>query len=114
MRLETGDNSDRKWSGRPKATTQSEEVNSLHDGQLTGQQLQAELKTGGNGSEFQCCGCGAAARLHSLPFRQTSRCKRRANRSTSPDKGIAQRTPPGLESPCADANDPVKSVTIAR
>ena len=43
--LETGRNSDRKRSGRPKATTQSEDkflrVNSLRDRWLTGQQLQA-------------------------------------------------------------------------
>ena len=39
-----------KRSGRPKATTQSKDkflrVNSLHDRQLTGQQLQAQLNTG--------------------------------------------------------------------
>ena len=48
--LETGGNSDRKRSGRPKATTQSEDkflrVNSLRDRRLTGQQLQAQLNTG--------------------------------------------------------------------
>ena len=48
--LETGGNSDRKRSGRPKATTQSEDkflrVNSLCDRQITGQQLQAQLNTG--------------------------------------------------------------------
>ena len=40
----------RKRSGRPKATTQSEDnflrVNSLRDRRLTGQQLQAQLNTG--------------------------------------------------------------------
>ena len=48
--LETGGNSDMKTSGRPKATTQSEDkflrVNSLRDRWLTGQQLQAQLNTG--------------------------------------------------------------------
>ena len=48
--LETGGNSDRKRSGRPKSTTQSEDkflrVNSLCDRWLTGQQLQAQLNTG--------------------------------------------------------------------
>ena len=48
--LETGGNSDRKRSGRPKATTQSADkflrVNILHDRWLTGQQLQAQLNTG--------------------------------------------------------------------
>ena len=48
--LETGGNSDRKRSGRPKDTTQSEDkflrVNSLRDRRLTGQQLQAQLHTG--------------------------------------------------------------------
>ncbi|MGH0159101.1 UNVERIFIED_CONTAM: hypothetical protein FKN15_068093 [Acipenser sinensis] len=48
--LETGGNSDRKRSGRPKATTESEDkflrVNSLRDRRLTGQQLQAQLNTG--------------------------------------------------------------------
>ena len=48
--LETGGNSDRKRSGRTKATTQSEDkflrVNSLRDRWLTGQQLQAQLYTG--------------------------------------------------------------------
>ena len=48
--LETGGNSDRKRSGRPKATTESEDkflrVNSLPDRRLTGQQLQAQLNTG--------------------------------------------------------------------
>uniref|UniRef100_A0A4W5NPY7 Transposase Tc1-like domain-containing protein n=1 Tax=Hucho hucho TaxID=62062 RepID=A0A4W5NPY7_9TELE len=43
-------NSDRKRSGRPKATTESEDhflrVNSLRDRRLTGQQLQAQLNTG--------------------------------------------------------------------
>ena len=43
--LVTGGNSDRKRSGRYKATTQSEDkflrVNSLRDRRLTGQQLQA-------------------------------------------------------------------------
>ena len=43
-------NSDRKRSGRPKATTQSEDkflrVNSLRDRRLTGQQLQVQLNTG--------------------------------------------------------------------
>ena len=47
--LETGGNSDRKRSGRPKATTQSEDkflrVNSWRDRRLTGQQLQAQLNT---------------------------------------------------------------------
>ena len=46
--LETGGNSDRKRSGRPKAKAQSEykflRVNSLRDRRLTGQQLQAQLK----------------------------------------------------------------------
>ena len=50
MHLETGGNSDRKRSGRPKATTQSEDkflrVNSLRDRRLTGEQLQAQLNTG--------------------------------------------------------------------
>ena len=48
--LETGGNSDRKRSGRPKATTQSEDkflrVNNLRDRRITGQQLQAQLNTG--------------------------------------------------------------------
>ena len=48
--LETGGNSNRKRSGRPKATTQSEDkflrVNSLRDRRLTGQQLQVQLNTG--------------------------------------------------------------------
>ena len=48
--LETGGNSDRKRSGRPKATTQSEDkflrVNSLCDRRLTGQHLQAQLNIG--------------------------------------------------------------------
>ena len=47
--LETGGISDRKRSGRPKATTQSEDflrVDSLRDRRLTGQQLQAQLNTG--------------------------------------------------------------------
>ncbi|MBN3277446.1 CDYL2 protein, partial [Polyodon spathula] len=48
--LETGGNSDRNRSGRPKATTESEDkflrVNSLHDRRLTGQQLQAQLNNG--------------------------------------------------------------------
>ena len=48
--LETGGNSDRKRSGRPKATTQSEDkflrVNSLLDRRLTGQQLHTQLNTG--------------------------------------------------------------------
>ena len=48
--LETGGNSDRKRSGRPKSTTQSEvkflKVNSLCDRWVTGQQLQAQLNTG--------------------------------------------------------------------
>ena len=48
--LETGGNSDRKRSGRPKATTQTEDkflrVNNLCDRRLTGQQLQAQLNTG--------------------------------------------------------------------
>ena len=48
--LETGGNSDRKRSDRPKAKTESEDkflrVNSLRDSQLTGQQLQAQLNTG--------------------------------------------------------------------
>ena len=48
--LETGGNSDRKRSGRPKATTQSEDkflrVNSLRDRWLTRQQLQAQLNIG--------------------------------------------------------------------
>ena len=48
--LETGGNSDRKRSGRPKATTQSEDkflrVNSLRDRRFTGQQIQAQLNTG--------------------------------------------------------------------
>ena len=48
--LETGGNSDRKRSGRPKATTQSEDkilrVNRLRDRRLTGQQLQAQHNTG--------------------------------------------------------------------
>ena len=56
--LETGGNSDRKRSGRPKATTggaswprQASEdkflrVNSLRDRRLTGQWLQAQLNTG--------------------------------------------------------------------
>lgn len=47
---ETGGNSDRKRSGRPKATTESEDkflrVNSLRDRRLTGQQLQAQLNSG--------------------------------------------------------------------
>ena len=47
---ERGGNSDRKTSGRPKATTQSEDKflrdNSLRDRQITGQQLQAQLNTG--------------------------------------------------------------------
>ena len=42
--VETGENSDRNRSGRPKATTQSEDkflrVNSLRDRRLTGQQQQ--------------------------------------------------------------------------
>ena len=50
--LETGGNSDRKRSGRPKATTESEDkflrVNSLRDRRLTGQQLQAQLNSGRN------------------------------------------------------------------
>ena len=45
--LETGGNSDRKRSGRPKATTQSEDkflrVNSLRNRRLTGQQLKHSL-----------------------------------------------------------------------
>ena len=48
--LETGGNSDRKRSGRTKATRKSEDkflrVNSLCDRRLTGQQLQAQLNTG--------------------------------------------------------------------
>ena len=48
--LETGGSSDRKRSGRPKATTQSEDKllrdNSFRDRWLTGQQLQAQLNTG--------------------------------------------------------------------
>ena len=48
--LETGGNSDRKRSGRPKTTTQSEDkflrVHSLLDRRLTGRQLQAQLNTG--------------------------------------------------------------------
>ena len=48
--LENGGNSDRKRSGRSKATTQSEDkflrVNSLSDRRFTGQQLQAQLNTG--------------------------------------------------------------------
>ena len=47
---ETGGNSERKRSGRPKATTESEgkflRVNSLRVRQLTGQQLQAQLNSG--------------------------------------------------------------------
>lgn len=47
---ETGGNSDRKRSGRPKATTKSEDkflrVTSLRDRRLTGQQLQAQLNSG--------------------------------------------------------------------
>ena len=47
---ETGANFDRKRSGRPKATTESEDkflrVNSLRDRRLTGQQLQAQLNSG--------------------------------------------------------------------
>ena len=47
---ETGANFDRKRSGRPKATTESEDkflrVNSLRDRQLTGHQLQAQLNSG--------------------------------------------------------------------
>ena len=50
--LETRGNSDRKRSGRPKATTESEDkflrVNSLRDRRLTGQQLQAQLNMGRN------------------------------------------------------------------
>ena len=57
--LETGGNSDRKRSGRPKATTQSQDkflrLNSLRDGQLTGQQLQVQLNTGR--SEEVCFKC---------------------------------------------------------
>ena len=48
--LETGGNSERKRSGRLKATTQSEDnflrVNSLRDRRLTGQQPQGQLNTG--------------------------------------------------------------------
>ena len=48
--LETGGNSDRKRSGRSKATTQSEDkflrVNSLCDRRLTEQQLQAQFNIG--------------------------------------------------------------------
>ena len=51
--LETGGNSDTKRSGRPKATSQSEDkflkVNSLRDRRLIGQQLQAQLNTGRSG-----------------------------------------------------------------
>uniref|UniRef100_A0A3Q4G9G8 Transposase Tc1-like domain-containing protein n=1 Tax=Neolamprologus brichardi TaxID=32507 RepID=A0A3Q4G9G8_NEOBR len=49
-RQETGANSDRKRSGRLKATTESEDmflrVNSLCDRQLTGHQLLAHLNSG--------------------------------------------------------------------
>uniref|UniRef100_A0A8C9TZU4 Transposase Tc1-like domain-containing protein n=1 Tax=Scleropages formosus TaxID=113540 RepID=A0A8C9TZU4_SCLFO len=51
--LETGGNSNRKRSGRPKATAESEDkflrVNRLRDRQLTGQQLRAQLNTGFTG-----------------------------------------------------------------
>uniref|UniRef100_A0A0F8APK2 Transposable element Tc1 transposase n=1 Tax=Larimichthys crocea TaxID=215358 RepID=A0A0F8APK2_LARCR len=47
---QTGGNSDRKRSDRPKATTESEDkflrVHSLRDRRLTGQQLQAQLNSG--------------------------------------------------------------------
>uniref|UniRef100_A0A3B4GVI0 Transposase Tc1-like domain-containing protein n=1 Tax=Pundamilia nyererei TaxID=303518 RepID=A0A3B4GVI0_9CICH len=50
MQSETGDNSDRKRSGRPKAMTESKvkflSINSFRDWQLTGQQLQAQLNSG--------------------------------------------------------------------
>uniref|UniRef100_A0A8C6PQ34 Transposase Tc1-like domain-containing protein n=1 Tax=Nothobranchius furzeri TaxID=105023 RepID=A0A8C6PQ34_NOTFU len=50
IKRHSGANSDRKRSGRPKATTASEDkflrVNSLSDRRLTGQQLQAQLNSG--------------------------------------------------------------------
>ena len=49
-RSETGGNSDRKRSGRPKSTTESEDkflrFNSMRDRELTGQQLQAHINSG--------------------------------------------------------------------
>uniref|UniRef100_A0A3B4FHN7 Transposase Tc1-like domain-containing protein n=1 Tax=Pundamilia nyererei TaxID=303518 RepID=A0A3B4FHN7_9CICH len=44
---ETGANSERKRSGRPKATTEPKDK-FLCDTQLTGQQLQAQLNSGGS------------------------------------------------------------------
>uniref|UniRef100_A0A669D5H1 Transposase Tc1-like domain-containing protein n=2 Tax=Oreochromis TaxID=8139 RepID=A0A669D5H1_ORENI len=53
--VKTGENSDRKRSGRPKATTELENtflrVNSLCDRRLTGQQLQAQLKLCGRSNQ---------------------------------------------------------------
>uniref|UniRef100_A0A8C6Q4Q2 Transposase Tc1-like domain-containing protein n=1 Tax=Nothobranchius furzeri TaxID=105023 RepID=A0A8C6Q4Q2_NOTFU len=54
---ETGTNSVRKRSGRPKATTASKDkflrVNSLCDRWLTGQQFQAQLSSGSCGRSKQ-------------------------------------------------------------
>uniref|UniRef100_A0A1A8RWK6 Transposase IS30-like HTH domain-containing protein n=1 Tax=Nothobranchius rachovii TaxID=451742 RepID=A0A1A8RWK6_9TELE len=50
IKRHSGANSDRKRSGRPKATTASEDnflrANRLCDRRLTGQQLQAQLNSG--------------------------------------------------------------------